>query len=686
MKYKLKGLDCAECANEIEEELNKLDIVDDAIVNFNTECLILKLKDNNKDNLDIIRKKLIELDNVTMIDYNNEFVDNYKFDLFKIIFSLILFIIGLFTNNEGLKITLFIISYVVIGYEIIMNAVTNVFKGKFFDENFLMTIATLGAFCIKEYSEAVAVMLFYSIGELLQTLIVNRSRKNISNLMNIKSDFANVVDGDNLVSTNIYKVKIGDIVVVKPGEKIPLDGVIIEGSSFLDTSCLTGESIPVRVKINDEVLSGSINQNEMLKIRVSKTYNDSTVSRIIEMVENATNKKSNSEKFITKFARIYTPIVVLISLLIGVIPPLVSEISFIDSIYKALVCLVISCPCALVISIPLSYFAGIGCASRHGILIKGSNFVDKLSNVGCLVFDKTGTLTKGVFEVINITSLNDFNEDDILKYAAYAEAYSNHPISNSILNKYNNKIDKSLIKNYKEIPGMGISASINNKKILVGNAKLLVDSHIEVVEGEFVGTVIYVGVDGKHAGSIVISDILKEETKDIVKLLKQMYIDSIILTGDNKKYAEEMCGDVGVDMIYSDLLPDGKVDKIEEIMRNYKKSVVFVGDGINDSPVLARSDVGIAMGGIGSDAAIEAADVVLMNDNLEKMIDAINISKKIKKVVISNIVMILLIKIIFLILGIIGIANIWQAVIADVGVTIFAIVNSMRCLRYKSIN
>lgn len=608
-----------------------------------------------------------------------------KFDVIKIILSLILFILGLFIDNNIYKLIVLVFAYFLVGYEVLFKAISNFFKGKIFDENFLMTIATIGAFCIGEYSEAVAVMLFYNIGELLQDLVVDRSRKNISNLMNIKSDFANVTDGDTLVRTNIKKVNIGDIVLVKPGEKIPLDGVVVEGSSFIDTSSLTGESTPVRVGINDEVLSGCINQNELLKVKVSKTYDDSTVSRILDMVEKAISKKSKNEKFITKFASIYTPIVVLIAILIAFIPPIFTNISLYDSVYKALVCLVISCPCALVISVPLSYFAGIGCASKNGILVKGSNFIDKLSKVGCIVFDKTGTLTKGVFEVVKINSYNGFSEEEVLKYAAYSESYSNHPISNSIVEKYHKQIDKSLINKYKEIPGKGISVEINNKKVLVGNMKLFIDSKIDVVDSDNFGTVIYVGVDGKFAGNIVISDIVKKEAKNVVSRLNDMGIDNVMLTGDNENYAKEICKNVGISRIYSELLPDGKVDKLEEIMSDYNNSVVFIGDGINDSPVLARSDVGIAMGGIGSDAAIEAADVVIMNDNLKKIIDSINISKKIIKIVIENVIMILLIKTSFMILGILGIAYIWQAVVADVGVTIIAVVNSMRCLRYKSI-
>ena len=608
----------------------------------------------------------------------------YREDIIKIVISLVLFVIGFFID-DSFKLIVFLLAYVVVGYEVVIKAIANFFKGKVFDENFLMTIATIGAFCIKEYHEAVAVMLFYSIGELLQDIVVDKSKRNITNLINIKCDYANVTDGDILVKTNVKKVNIGDIVVIKPGEKIPLDGVVIEGSSFIDQSSLTGESVPVRVGINDSVYSGCINQNEVLKIRVTTKYYDSTVHRILEMVEKATSKKSKREKFISKFAKIYTPIVVLIAILIVIVSYCLLDLNLYDSIYKALVCLVISCPCALVISIPLSYFAGIGCASHNGILVKGSNYIDKLGDVGCVVFDKTGTLTRGVFDVVDITSYNGFSEDEVLKYAAHAEMFSNHPISSSIISKYHKKVDKSIISNHKEIPGKGVSANINNKKVLVGNMKLLVENKIEVIDSDKFGTVVYVGVNGKYAGNIVISDVVKKETKGVISKLTSMGIDNVMLTGDNEYYAKEICNNVGIEKIYSDLLPDGKVDKLEEIMSDYKKSVVFVGDGMNDSPVLARSDVGMAMGGIGSDAAIEAADVVIMNDNLNKLIDAINISKKIKKIVIENIVMILLIKTIFMIFGILGIAFIWQAVIADVGVTIIAVLNSMRCLSYKSI-
>ena len=607
------------------------------------------------------------------------------YTIFRILLSLIVFIFGLCISNISCRLIIFIISYLIIGYKVIIKAITNFFKGKLFDENFLMTIATIGAFCIKEYDEAVAVMLLYTVGELLQDIVVDKSKKNITDLMNIKSDYANVTDGDILVKTNIKKVNIGDIVVIKPGEKIPLDGVVVDGASFIDTSSLTGESIPVRVGINDEVLSGCINQNEVIKVRVEKKYDESTVYKVLEMVESATNKKSKNEKFISKFTKIYTPIVVLIAILIIIISYVFFKLSLYESIYKALVCLVISCPCALVISVPLSYFAGIGCASKNGILVKGSSFIDRLSTLGCMVFDKTGTLTRGVFEVVDIDSYNGFSKEDVLKNAAYAELFSTHPIGNSIISKYNERIDKGLISNYKEIPGMGVSVKINNKIVLVGNMKLLVEHNIDVIDSDKFGTIVYVSINGKYAGNLVISDIVKDETKSVISKLNNMGIDSVMLTGDNLYYASEICNNVGIKRIYSDLLPNGKVDKLEEIMSDYKRSVAFVGDGMNDSPVLGRSDVGIAMGGIGSDAAIEAADVVLMNDDLNKIIDSINISKKIIKIVVENIIMILLIKTVFMVFGILGIAHIWQAVVADVGVTIITVVNSMRCLRYKSI-
>ena len=607
------------------------------------------------------------------------------YTIFRILLSLIVFIFGLCISNISCRLIIFIISYLIIGYKVIIKAITNFFKGKLFDENFLMTIATIGAFCIKEYDEAVAVMLLYTVGELLQDIAVDKSRKSITDLMDIKSDYANVTDGDILVKTNIKKVNIGDIVVIKPGEKIPLDGVVVDGASFIDTSSLTGESIPVRVGINDEVLSGCINQNEVIKVRVEKKYDESTVYKVLEMVESATNKKSKNEKFISKFTKIYTPIVVLIAILIVIISYVFFSLSLYESIYKALVCLVISCPCALVISVPLSYFAGIGCASKNGILVKGSSFIDRLSTLGCMVFDKTGTLTRGVFEVVDIDSYNGFSKEDVLKNAAYAELFSTHPIGNSIISKYNERIDKGLISNYKEIPGMGVSVKINNKIVLVGNMKLLVEHNIDVIDSDKFGTIVYVSINGKYAGNLVISDIVKDETKSVISKLNNMGIDSVMLTGDNLYYASEICNNVGIKRIYSDLLPNGKVDKLEEIMSDYKRSVAFVGDGMNDSPVLGRSDVGIAMGGIGSDAAIEAADVVLMNDDLNKIIDSINISKKIIKIVVENIILILLIKTVFMVFGILGIAHIWQAVVADVGVTIITVVNSIRCLRYKSI-
>lgn len=614
-----------------------------------------------------------------------EYIEDNRTEFVKIIISLTLFCIGLLIKQNISKLLIMIVAYLIVGFDVIFKAFNNIKKGKVFDENFLMTIATIGAFCIGEYSEAVAVMLFYSIGEVLEDIAVGKSKNNITKLMDIRSDYANLIVDNDVKRVDPKEVKIDDIIVVKAGEKVPLDGVIIEGYSYVDTSCITGESVPRKIGVNDNIISGFINREGVLKVRVTGDYKNSTASRILEMVENSSNRKTNTERFITKFSKVYTPIVVIIALLIAIIPPLVSDISFSDSIYKALVCLVISCPCALVISIPLSYFAGIGCASKNGILVKGSNYIEKLSNLGCIVFDKTGTLTEGVFEVVKVRSYNKYTNDDVIKYLAYAESYSNHPISYSIGSKYGKDIDSNLISNYQEIPGKGISVEIEENKILAGNIKILLDNNIEFVESNDNGTVVYLVINNIFAGYVVISDVLKDDSKKIVNVLKDMKIDSAMLTGDNNLYASEICSRVGIDRYYSDLLPEGKVDKLKEIISDYNnKNVAFIGDGINDALVLSESDIGIAMGDIGSDAAVEAADVVIMTDELFKIVDSIKISKKVKKIVIENIWIILFVKLFAMALGIMGIAMIWQAVIADVGVAVVTILNSLRCLKYKS--
>lgn len=685
MKYKLKGLDCANCANKMEIEINKLDNVETATVNFNTKTLLIEFKDDNND-IKIIEKLIKKIEPNVELEETESEEENDKLELIKIIISLILFLLGLlFIKNNITRIIIFTISYIIVSYDIIFRTIKNIIKGSIFDETFLMTISTIGAFCINEFSEGVAVMLFYKIGEYLQDKAVDNSRKSISELMNIKSDYANLKIKGEVKIVNPIELKINDIIIVKAGEKVPVDGIVIDGESYIDTSCLTGETVPRKVTVNDEILSGSINNEGLLTIKVTKLFSDSTVSKILDLVENATNKKSNSEKFISKFARIYTPIVVLLSVLIAVLSPLLFNISFYDSIYKALVCLVISCPCALVISIPLSYFGGIGCASKNGILVKGSNYLDLLTNVDSIVFDKTGTLTKGVFEVTKINPIN-IKENELLKTVAYAEYYSNHPIVKNILKKYDKKIDEKEIKNYKEISGNGISVKVSDKDILVGNKKLFDKHNITIEETNEIGTIIYVSIDKEYKGYIVISDIIKDESKSLIESLNKLGITPIMLTGDNYNTANEVSKKLGIKKFYAELLPSDKVNKLEEIINNKQnnKNVCFVGDGINDAPVLARSDIGFAMGGIGSDSAIESSDVVIMNDDLSKIIDSIMIAKKTKKIVIQNITLSLTIKLLAIILGILGIASIWSAVIADVGVTIVAVINSLRCLKYQN--
>ena len=606
----------------------------------------------------------------------------------KILIALIIYIIAIIANFENILIkdALFIISYLIVGFSILKKAVRNIFRGKVFDENFLMAVATIGAFAIGEFPEAVAVMLFYQVGELFQSYAVDKSRKSISSLMDIRPDYANVLRDGKEEKIDPDEVKIGEIIVVKPGEKIPLDGMIIEGSSMLDTKALTGESVPVTVKENDEVLSGSINESGKILIKVTKGYEESTVSKILDLVENASNKKSKSENFITKFAKYYTPTVVIIALILAVVPPFIfKNTSFTEWIYRALSFLVVSCPCALVISIPLSFFGGIGGASKKGILIKGSNYLEALAGTEIAVFDKTGTLTKGVFEVQKIENKN-ISKDELLEIAAYAENYSNHPIAKSIKNAYKKEIDTNRIKNIKEISGHGISVTIDDKHILIGNEKLMEENKIQYTKSEDVGTILYVAVDNKYVGLIIISDEIKEDSKNLVKKLKELGVKkTVMLTGDKKQVGENVAEKLGIDEVYTELLPDGKVEKVEELMKEKteKGKLIFVGDGINDSPVLAMSDIGIAMGALGSDAAIEAADVVIMTDEPSKIADSIGLSRKTMKIVKENIVFAIFIKVLVLVLTAVGLATMWEAVFADVGVSIIAIINALRMLNVK---
>ena len=591
-------------------------------------------------------------------------------------------------NNEWLQIALFIISYIIVGGDVVKRAVKNIFKGQVFDENFLMSIATIGAFFIGEYPEGVAVMLFYQVGELFQSYAVGKSRKSIASLMDIRPDYANVKKGDGLVKVDPDEVQIGDIIVIKAGEKIPLDGKVIEGSSMIDTSALTGESVPREVEVGSDILSGCININGVITAEVTKEFGESTVSKILDLVENASSKKSNSEQFITKFARYYTPVVVIIAVFLAIIPPLVIDgATFSDWIYRALAFLVVSCPCALVISIPLSFFGGIGGASKKGVLVKGSNYLEALAETEIVVFDKTGTLTKGVFNVQEIHP-EGVSKEELLELTAHAESYSNHPISFSLRRAYSKEIDNGRISDVEEISGHGVIATVDGKKVMVGNIKLMKMMDIPYFKRELIGTIVHVAVNNKYIGYIVIADEVKEDSAQAIKELKAANIkQTVMLTGDNKSIGSKVAKELGLDKVYAELLPADKVEKLEELFsqKSKKGKLAFVGDGINDAPVLARADIGIAMGGLGSDAAIEAADVVIMTDEPSKIATTMKISKKTLKIAHQNIVFAIGIKIIVLILSAFGITTMWAAIFADVGVTIIAVLNAFRALNVKNL-
>ncbi len=607
----------------------------------------------------------------------------------KIIISAILFVLALVIpfSNEWINNGLFIISYLVVGFEILKKAVRNIFRGKVFDENFLMAVATIGAFAIGEFPEAVAVMLFYQVGELFQSYAVDKSRKSIASLMDIRPDYANIEKDGKIEKVDPDEVKIGDIIIVKTGEKIPLDGVVVEGTSSLDTMALTGESVPRVVKTEDEVLSGCINKDGLLKIRVTKEFGESTVSKILDLVENASSKKSKSENFITKFAKYYTPTVVIIAVLLAFIPPIILKDfnAFSVWLYRALSFLVVSCPCALVISIPLSFFGGIGGASKMGILIKGSNYLEALANTEIVVFDKTGTLTEGIFEVQDIYA-EGIEKDELLRIVAHAENYSNHPIAKSVKKAYNKEIDENIIKNPQELSGKGIWAKIDEKDILVGNEKLMVEEKIDFKKCDEVGTILYVAIDKKYVGYVLIADKIKQDSSKTIRELKAMNIkETVMLTGDKKEVGEYVAKKLNMDKVYTELLPDGKVEKVEELLKqkSEKGKLVFVGDGINDAPVLTISDIGVAMGGLGSDAAIEAADIVIMTDETSKISKAINLSKKTMRIVRENIIFAIFVKIAVLVLTAFGASTMWEAVFADVGVSVIAIINALRMLNIK---
>ncbi len=691
----LLGLCCADCAQKIEKQVNRIEGVKAVEIDFVSQKLTIEALD--KKNLPAIIRQAsqiaTDIEPAIQISYiDKKTTPDSSLNWRKWVHRMILyagaaiFVTGmLFDFSNYIEFALFLVSYLFVGGEVVFRALKNITKGQLFDENFLMSVATIGAFSIGEYPEGVAVMLFYQVGEAFQRLAVNRSRKSISSLMDIRPDFANLKIGNEIRKVTPDEVGIGDLIVVKPGEKIPLDGCIVEGRSTLDTSALTGESLPRDVEPGNEVLSGSINKNGMLTIQVSKEFGESTISKILDLVQNASSKKAPTENFITKFARYYTPFVSFAALALGVIPPLVVPgAAFSEWIHRALVFLVVSCPCALVISIPLSFFGGIGGASKNGILVKGSNYLEALNNVDTVVFDKTGTLTKGIFKVTQIITANGWSENELLSFAAHAESFSNHPIAISIQKAYNQAVDSQKLTDHEEIPGQGIRVRVDGSMVLAGNSRLMETSDIAFKKAEALGSIVYLAIDGSFAGYIVISDELKLDSKDAIHKLKTMGVKTTaMLTGDSKAVGEKIAGEIGLDMAYTDLLPHQKVEQLEalEKKKQTKGKLVFVGDGINDAPVLARADIGIAMGALGSDAAIEAADVVLMTDEPSKLVSAIRIAKKTKSIVWQNIAFALGVKAVILVLGALGIATMWEAVFGDVGVTVIAILNAMRAMR-----
>ena len=603
----------------------------------------------------------------------------------KILLSLTIFLLAIIIPlNIYIKISLYIASYLIVGYEILLKSFHNIRNGEIFDENLLMIIATFVAFILGEYTEAIAIILFYQIGEFFQSYAVNNSRKSISKLMNIRPDYANIEKDGEIIQTSPENININDIIIVKSGEKIPLDGIILDGESTINTSALTGESIPQTAVSGDMVLSGCINLSSTLKIKIIKTYSESTDSKILDLIENATNKKAKIEHFIPKFAKYYTPIIVVLAFIIATFPPLIfNNETFSTWLYRAMVFLVLSCPCALVISVPLSFFAGIGLASKYGILIKGGNFLELLSKINCFVFDKTGTLTKGNFEVVKINNIN-ISQEEFLKNASYAEYYSDHPIAKSIKNKYQQNIDIKQIIDTETIQGFGVKANINNNIIYIGNEKIMKKFNIDFAEVDDIGTIVYMAINNKYVGYLVISDQIKIDTLNSIKDFYNLGIKKIImLTGDKKTVAKNIAEQLNISEFYPNLLPQEKVQELEKIMQNNKYKVAFVGDGINDAPVLARADIGIAMGGIGSDAAIEASDMVIINDKISSIIKAIKISRQTIKIAKQNIYFSISVKTAILILGVIGYTSIWGAVFADVGVSIIAILNALRILIKK---
>ena len=680
ISFSIKGLDCANCAMKVEKAINQLNYVEEAVLNFSTETLLVK--SDEKDLQEKLQSVIDSVESGVIISLNkNNVYEKPKLFDFKdnasLIAGIIVYIASIILGESIFSIIGYIVAYILIGHEVLLKAFRNILRGEVFDENFLMCIATIGAFAIGEYEEAVAVLLFYSIGEIFQSYAVNKTRGSISQLMDIKSEYANLSINGEIKRVEPEDVKVGDIIVVKVGEKVPLDGIVVRGHSTLDTSSLTGESIPRTISEDEDILAGVVNLSDILEIKVTKLYHDSTVAKIIDLMENAASKKAPIERFITRFARVYTPTVVFGAVALAIVPMLIfKDAVFTDWLYRALTFLVVSCPCALVISIPLGLYAGLGKASKMGALIKGGNYLELLKDVDTIVFDKTGTLTKGTFKVVELNG-----SDDLLEIAALGEVMSNHPISKSIVREYQKDIDYKRISGFKEIAGKGIEVFIDEQKYYLGNKNYFDTLNIDVIEPHRVGTIVYIAREKQFIGSIVVADEIKDTTKaGILKLKSAGIKETIMLTGDHKKVADDVAGQLSIDTVYSELLPQDKVSQVEKILERNRK-VAFVGDGINDAPVLARANLGIAMGGVGSDAAIEAADIVLMQDNIETIADAIEISKRTHSILIQNVTFTLTVKIGVLILTMFGLSNMWMGVFADVGVTLIAILNSMRVLR-----
>lgn len=702
----LDGLNCSGCAYEIEKEINDIEGVN-ASLNFATKILTIEYNGANDENIIDKARKIIHSHEpgVKVSKWQGEIPSEKKsagafqikefFGLKQIVVligALIYTVSVIVSLPEPVEILMYLAAYLLLGGEILYNAVRNIFKGKVFNENFLMSIATIGAMAIGEYSEGVAVMLFYQVGEFFQDISLERSRRSISELVDIRPDYANLVSGNSIIKVSPDEVKIGDIIVVRPGERIPLDGIITEGTSNLDMSSLTGESIPRSVHGGNEVYSGSVNMEGLLKIKVTKLLHESTAAKILDLVQNSASKKAPTEKFITRFAKWYTPAVVIIAVCMAVFPPLIIaainkgtgnfNTFFYDWFYRALIFLVVSCPCALVISIPLGFFGGIGLASKNGILVKGGNYLEALTELETVVFDKTGTLTKGEFEVTQVLPANGFNKDELIQIASAVERNSNHPIARAIVAVCPGNNSDIVTEDHREIPGFGIIAKYNRQEIMIGNKNLMDNGQIQVSIPETAGSVVYIAIDGKFAGSIIVSDIEKADSAKTIENLKKKGIKTAMLTGDLKANADAMAKKMGIDEVYSELLPQHKVEILERLVaaKNKKRKIAYVGDGMNDAPVLARADIGIAMGGLGTDAAIEAADIVIMNDEPGKLLSAIRIANATKKIVYQNVFIAFGVKIIVLALGAGGLATMWEAVFADVGVALIAVVNAMRLI------